>query len=151
MRNSWVEALKLWNGANNEKYCIPKKGTPAYKEVEAIRDELKKEKPGKKTTKNKSSSFKTPADELYYLMGELEKKFSKDKINKIKITTLEEANKINDEFFDIMERIDIIKKEIKNPFEFTRNAPDEIKKNYVDTIKNFTRRLKANYRKNKKK
>jgi len=56
-RNSWVEALKLWN-KDNEKYCIPKKGTPAYKEVQNIRDELKKDIP-KKTTK-KTTKAKDP-------------------------------------------------------------------------------------------
>jgi len=49
-RNSWVEALKLWN-KDHERYCIPKKGTPAYKEVQNIRDELKKDIPAKKTVK----------------------------------------------------------------------------------------------------
>lgn len=40
--NTWASAVKIWNKKNKNLYCIPKKGTPEFKEVKAIQKRLKK-------------------------------------------------------------------------------------------------------------
>ena len=37
--NKWIEALKKWN-EKNDKWCVPRKGTPEYQEVRKIMDEM---------------------------------------------------------------------------------------------------------------
>lgn len=39
MANKWITALKKWN-EKNEKWCVPRKGTPEYNEVRKIMDEM---------------------------------------------------------------------------------------------------------------
>jgi len=39
MANKWITALKKWN-EKNEKWCVPRKGTPEYEEVRKIMDEM---------------------------------------------------------------------------------------------------------------
>jgi len=39
MANKWITALKKWN-EGNEKWCVPRKGTPEYNEVRKIMDEM---------------------------------------------------------------------------------------------------------------
>ena len=55
--NSWMQALREWN--NDEKWCIPKKGTKEYKEVMVINNRLNpKQKKEKLTSKERGEAVK---------------------------------------------------------------------------------------------
>ena len=144
--SNWIIALKKWN-EGKPSWCMPKRGTVGYNQVKAIMETLPK-KPTKKPTKVKTVK-KTPELELKNLMVEMVNKFSNQKIKNIKLTNKEDLEKIFDEYNNIAEKIDKLNKEINDNVEFIKSLPEVIKKNYPDTTKNFLRRIKANYKKNK--
>ena len=41
IKNTWLEALKIWN-KGSAMYCMPRKGTPEYQQVQQIAEDLKK-------------------------------------------------------------------------------------------------------------
>lgn len=43
-----MEALKQWNAASGEKWCIPKKGTTEYNEVMRLKTQMEKQAKAKK-------------------------------------------------------------------------------------------------------
>ena len=92
MPNSWVTALKKWNDLqNNNKHCIPKKGTPEYSEVRAIMNGNKLEtakKPEairrssrvrKKTEKAQVTPPKKTRKELFTMLREMGDQMEKEK------------------------------------------------------------------------
>ena len=140
MVNPWVQHVKKWSKQNNVSYGC----AISLPECKAAY----KKQPQKTATNNKTTKNKTPEEETADIILLYINKYGKDAIKNMKLTTLDEVNKMIDEQNSLIERYYAAKAKIDDTIQFIKSLPAGLGSTFMDAQKYFVRRYRANYKKN---
>jgi len=142
--NSWIRACKQWN-KDKPIYCIPRRGTPQYDEIAAIRDAIDaEERPA--AAEEVVPQEQEQEQDLIELMQQFVDTYNLNSIKKENLTRDNVVAYYN-EYASKKDRIQSLLDKIDDQIEFFRSLPPGLAEKSNDVNKNILRRIKAQVKK----